>query len=809
MTDRPTIPTAERRRLSALEAVNEAVQLLLRAARWSDPLEEAMRRIAQAFGADHAFLFQNFSAADQNLHVTLRQAYHPPDLPLALEPHVLNDLDLAERGLTGWQASLASGKVVHGGPADFALAEAAFLQQAGIQAVALAPIFTGERWWGVFGLDRHTSAAAFSPHELELMQLISATLGLVIHWRETEHRLRQITSSLLDLVLQVDCEGIIHYASPSSCAQLGYAPDELQGRPVFELLHPDDLLNFQAVLSEMLQNGADRQLDHRLRAQTGDYLAVETSLSALLDQDGAVAGAVLASRNLSTRLETERELREARALAEALRDTTAALTGTLKLDEVLSRILDNVGRVVPSECANIMLIQPDGLAHIVRAVGYDRFGTTDYVMNVRYRVKEVANLEKMLRTRAPMAIPDVRGEASWITSEPLTWIRSYAAAPLRLHGEVIGFLNLDSATPNAYSLEHAERLQAFADQAAVAIQNARLYEDAHERARQQDLLNQITHLALATPDLNAMLTLVAQRLLQLFHAANVHVVLWESENTPYMVATAAAAPLSGGQHLDLSTMEPALEAVRRGEKLVIEDIRDSKWVPPPLAEWAGPASLAAVPLAADGRVIGGMMISQPEPHRFAPTELALVDQAASQVALAVSKVLLLEKVRRSAITDDVTGLYNRRGWNELGRREIKRARRFHRPLSCILMDLDHFKLINDSYGHHTGDEVLKAVGQVLQQGLREVDLLARWGGDEYVILLPENDLESGVAVAERLRHAVSANPYPTPYGDLALTASFGVADLTPDLDDLVDLVDAADRAMYVAKQSGRNRTAQR
>ncbi len=163
-------------------------------------------------------------------------------------------------------------------------------------------------------------------------------------------------------------------------------------------------------------------------------------------------------------------------------------------------------------------------------------------------------------------------------------------------------------------------------------------------------------------------------------------------------------------------------------------------------------------------------------------------------------------LRRLAITDPLTGLFNRRHWFGLAESQLEQATRYQHSLAVIMTDLDHFKRINDAYGHMVGDEVLVAVAQSLNDSLRMVDILARFGGEEFVILLPETDLDSAQDVAERLREQMASQRINTSKGTLAVTISLGVAEISQEADSSIDeLVEWADQALYAAKQSGRNR----
>ena len=166
---------------------------------------------------------------------------------------------------------------------------------------------------------------------------------------------------------------------------------------------------------------------------------------------------------------------------------------------------------------------------------------------------------------------------------------------------------------------------------------------------------------------------------------------------------------------------------------------------------------------------------------------------------------LVEESRWMATTDLLTGLLNRRAFLESTGREVARAKRYNDALSVILLDVDHFKHINDRRGHAAGDMVLAAVGKLLNTAVRTCDIVARWGGEEFVLVLPSTTLEGAEQVAERVRELLECAEIKDGNGDLVpVTASFGVATYMGG-ETLEQIVDRADRAMYLAKSGGRNR----
>ncbi len=163
----------------------------------------------------------------------------------------------------------------------------------------------------------------------------------------------------------------------------------------------------------------------------------------------------------------------------------------------------------------------------------------------------------------------------------------------------------------------------------------------------------------------------------------------------------------------------------------------------------------------------------------------------------------LEEISR---LDGLTGIFNRRYFFELARREYGSAQRYNHPLSAIMIDLDHFKEVNDTYGHTVGDQVLIEVAQRIQAGVRDVDVVARYGGEEFVVMLPETELEDAIAMAKRIWHKLTERPTQTSKLTIPVSASIGVASCRPDGKISLDmLIDQADQALYQAKELGRNR----
>jgi diguanylate cyclase (GGDEF)-like protein len=213
----------------------------------------------------------------------------------------------------------------------------------------------------------------------------------------------------------------------------------------------------------------------------------------------------------------------------------------------------------------------------------------------------------------------------------------------------------------------------------------------------------------------------------------------------------------------------------------------------------------ALRLGTDEESLGLLLLYPPRGHSFDAQAGELARWLAGQASIALENAHLHRAVERQAVTDDLTQLANRRRFSEMLALEVRRAERFGGPLALVLADLDDFKLVNDRYGHPSGDRVLCRFADVLRENVREVDLAARYGGEEFAIVLPDTDLTGAERLAERLAKAFNSQPLPDVAGqELNVTASFGVAAYPP-ADSAEQLLAAADHALYRAKAAGKNR----
>lgn len=248
------------------------------------------------------------------------------------------------------------------------------------------------------------------------------------------------------------------------------------------------------------------------------------------------------------------------------------------------------------------------------------------------------------------------------------------------------------------------------------------------------------------------------------------------------------------------------------ERVLFESVSSDKtavYLNPPLKEGhplgmsldAAGSSFAALPLLSEGTVIGVVGIFGIEARQIENVSILV-----EQLALEVKKINLYEKIQELAITDGLTGIYVRRHFLERLNEELPRIKKYQLKLSVLMIDLDHFKKCNDTYGHLVGDIVLKETARIMRDYIRQVDLIGRYGGEEFIIALPDTDKENALHVAERIRASVDANSFKAYDETINMTVSIGVAACSDDCDNVNELIDRADRALYKAKGTGRNKT---
>lgn len=241
-------------------------------------------------------------------------------------------------------------------------------------------------------------------------------------------------------------------------------------------------------------------------------------------------------------------------------------------------------------------------------------------------------------------------------------------------------------------------------------------------------------------------------------------------------------------------------AVVRGEKVIaIEDMHESPLFKSAPKDWHG--AIIGLPLKFGDKMLGVMNISWKKPRQFDQQELHAMELLADQAAIAVENARLHTIVQSEALTDPLTGLPNRRAFDLRLTEEIRRSTRYNHNFSLLMVDLDNFKRINDSHGHMVGDSALRAIARCLRYNVRDTDFMARFGGDEFVLILPETRPGDDVLTAKKLREAARDCKLPTPDGKQQnITLSIGSASFPTDSTESASLIAKADQMLYAIKK---------
>lgn len=336
--------------------------------------------------------------------------------------------------------------------------------------------------------------------EREILRARMATMEQRLNGHDLRHLhiLARAVDQSANLVFITDAGGTIEYVNDRFTQTTGYSREEAIGQNPRLLNSGETPPEAYKVLWETILAGEEWQGEFHNTKKDGTHYWASATISPITDDDSNVTHFLAIQEDITKRKEAEAAESDQRALAEALRDSAEALTSTLNREQVLDRILDNIETVVHHDAAEIMLLTGD-VAQVVRSHGYEERGLAEAISQLRLLLPETRNLRLMVETGEPVVIPDTREYEGWIPHSPTEWTRSHVGAPIRLEQEVVGFLSLSSAEPDYFSAEHAARLQAFADQAAIAIRNARLFSDLEMRNRELDAFSHTIAHDLKTP----------------------------------------------------------------------------------------------------------------------------------------------------------------------------------------------------------------------------------------------------------------------------------------------------------------------
>ncbi|MEE9207706.1 MAG: diguanylate cyclase [Gemmatimonadota bacterium] len=486
----------------------------------------------------------------------------------------------------------------------------------------------------------------------------------------------------------------------------------------------------------------------------------------------------------------------------ALFESTRAIGLRDSLEELLEEVLEHAQRLVGFEHGAFMLYEQDeGILRVVAVRGYgDR---AEHVLDLTLAPGQGLSGWAYANHQA-VRCGDVSSDPRYIAG--LYQAESNLAVPFSVQDEVVGVLNVESDAPHAFTAEHEKLLTVLGAQAALAIVAQRTRSALTQRVAQLGALHRISLLGNKggnlTVTLNSILEITEEVLLE-GHAA----ILLLDEELSVLRFEAGPGYSSEVKYIDIPLGNGVTgSCAATGEVVVVNDVTELKndeyivGVP-------GARSEIAVPMEVDGKLIGVLNAESPRAHAFSDMHVQTMTLIARQAAGIIRAARLQQETRRLAITDGLTGLYNRRHFSQQLEANISRAVRYDERFALILIDVDHFKSVNDRFGHLAGDLALQRIADVLTEALRDSDLTARIGGEEFAILLMRTDQTLATEIAERLRKRIEEVVVVQERGheDFNLSASIGLAFFPDDGLDLKSLMRAADRALYRAKRLGRNR----
>ena len=337
-----------------------------------------------------------------------------------------------------------------------------------------------------------------------------------------------------------------------------------------------------------------------------------------------------------------------------------------------------------------------------------------------------------------------------------------------------------------------------ASQCSVAIENARLYQSLKKHTDEMEAIHSVSLGLTGSLQLQEILNVILRSVIKFMNdAQDSHIFLYKEDKLAFGAAIWAdgkvGVPFSNPRPHGLTYM-----VARQAKLVIVPDTRNHTLFKDYRMDWHG--AIVGMPLKIGDEVVGVISIAWSHPRNFKDSELRFLRLLGDQAALAIEKARLYELISLQAHTDSLTGLPNRRLFDQRVEEEIRRASRYEHPFSLVMLDLDGFKRVNDRYGHPAGDLVLKQVGVLLQRSIRDTDFASRYGGDEFALIFPESGIEIAQQLVSKLKHEISSNIFHVKYSEeLHLSAAMGLATYPEDGESADVLITVADNAMYQDK----------
>ena len=473
-----------------------------------------------------------------------------------------------------------------------------------------------------------------------------------------------------------------------------------------------------------------------------------------------------------------------------------------ELDQALDGLLGTIARAIPSGNVVLFMAGTESEGVYIRLHAGEGRVVQDAVIQpgqglVGWVVKE----------KKPLLVHDEARGLGYLKKEEA--VRSFLAAPILNGGFLEGVIALDSPDKDAYDENDRETLNRFAALALYLLQSAREHHEVGLSAESFAALHSISSEMSASLDLATILERLAELIRDIARYDYLTISFVEGEGQ------AVFKVLKGYDGVKLPQGPVPLDGsylgwmVNNAQKLSFTDMdRRAEGLPIFAAAelQTDCRSFLGLPLLYQGRALGALTIAMKQKDAISAYQQHMLSVIADQVAVNVANARLHHTIKQMATTDGLTGLINHRHFQEKADERFLRAARFPQPISVLLFDIDHFKKVNDTYGHPVGDAVLKKVSGILRDTVRAVDIAARYGGEEFIALLDNTDKDGALKMAERIRSAIEGAKFVFEGKRIPVTISAGSATSPDDAPDKKAIIEKADQALYYSKRNGRNKS---